>query len=209
MKPGEAQAAHPALTTLALYAGADMPWTARWRLKRHVQHCSECGQQVSRFRSARLHLRQEAGSETLTAFEAIADWNLLEREMLGNIAVGVAAARCVDRVGRTRAVLSRIAIVMGLLGLFVAGWVTHVPNEQTSHLFASLHRLIGMDPPQQMAGTVVRTMPDAIAVRTQGATLMIMHPQAALVSVSGPSAVAAQYVDEETGQVTIANVYGQ
>jgi hypothetical protein len=200
---------HPAVSMLALYSGGEMPWTERWRLRRHIRHCAECEQQLARFRSAREHLRHDAGSETLTAFEAIGDWNRLEREMLGNIAVGVAAARCVDKVGRGRAVLSRIAIATGLLGLVVAGWVTHVPKEQTRHLFASLQRLVGTDRPQQVAGTVVRTLPDGIAVRTQGATLMIMHPQTAVVSLSGPSAVAARYVDEETGQVTIANVYGQ
>lgn len=209
MRSSEANTSHPAVSTLALYSGGDLPWAERWRLGRHIQRCPECEQQLSRFRSGREQFQREAGSETLTAFEAIADWNRLEREMLGNIAVGVAAARCVDKVGRGRAVLSRIAIASGLLGLFVAGWVTHIPKDQTLHLFASLQRLMGAERPQQVAGTVVRTLPDGIAVRTQGATLMIMHPQTAVVSLSGPAAVAARYVDEETGQVTIANVYGQ
>lgn len=209
MRSGEANQSHPALSTLALYSGGDLQWAERWRLRRHIQRCSECEQHVSRFRSAREQFQRDAGSQTLTAFEAIADWNRLEREMLGNIAVGVAAARCVDKVGRGRAVLLRIAIVAGLLALFVAGWVTHIPKEETVHLFASLHRMMGAQQPQQVAGTVVRTLPDGIAVRAQGATLMIMHPQTAVVSLSGPSAVAARYVDEETGQVTIANVYGQ
>lgn len=209
MRSSEANKSHPAISALALYSGDDMRWPERWRLRAHIQRCPECKQQVSRFGSAREQFQREAGSETLTAFEAIADWNRLEREMLGNIAVGVAAARCVDKVGRGRAVLLRIAIAAGLVGLFVAGWVTHVPKEQTLHLFASLQRLMGARQPQQVAGTVVRTLPDGIAVRAQGATLMIMHPQTAVVSLSGPSAVAARYVDEETGQVTIANVYGQ
>jgi hypothetical protein len=209
MRSSEANTSHPALSTLALYSGGDLQWAERWRLRRHIRQCPECEQQISRFRSAREQLQHEASSETLTAFEAIADWNRLEREMLGNVAVGVAAARCVDKVGRGRTVLSRIAIVAGLLALFVAGWMTHVPKEQTVHLFASLQRLMGAERPQQLAGTVVRTLPDGIAVRAQGATLTIMHPQTAVVSLSGPSAVAARYVDEETGQVTIANVYGQ
>jgi hypothetical protein len=58
-------------------------------------------------------------------------------------------------------------------------------------------------------GTVLRSTPEGIAVRTQGATLTILHPRSAVVSLSGSSAVAARYVDEDTGQVTIANVYGQ
>ena len=105
MTRSEANQSHPALSTLALYSGGDMGWAERWRLRRHVQTCPECEQQISRFRSAREQFQREANLETLTAFEAIADWNRLEREMLGNIAVGVAAARCVDKVGRGRAVL--------------------------------------------------------------------------------------------------------
>ena len=50
--------------------------------------------------AARAELNRESSDETLTGFEAIADWRSLEREMLGNIAVGVAAARCIDKVGR-------------------------------------------------------------------------------------------------------------
>lgn len=202
------RALHPSLETLALYSNSDLQWRERWRVKRHLGRCQACEQQVTRFRTATLELKHEAKTQTLTGYEAIADWKRLEREMLGNIAVGLAAARCIDNVGRKRALISRGAAVMGLMILFVAGWVTHIPQEQTSHLFASLRRLAGMEH-QQVTGTVVRTTPDGIAVRTPGATLVIMHPRSAVVSLSGSSAVAARYVDEETGQVTITNVYGQ
>jgi hypothetical protein len=61
----------------------------------------------------------------------------------------------------------------------------------------------------QIAGTQLKTTPDGIAVRAQGATLTILHPASAVVSVSGPSSMSARYVDEETGQVTITKVYAQ
>jgi hypothetical protein len=199
---------HPSLGTLALYSGGDLPWRKRWWIGRHLAHCSECEQQVSLFRSAKTELKREAHSETLTGFEAIADWNRLEREMLGNIAVGVAAARCIDRAKRGRALVWRGALIVGLGALFVAGWMTHIPREQTAHLAASLERAVGMDRPAA-TGTVLRTTPDGIAVRTQAGTLTIMHPPSAVVSLSGDSSVAARYVDEETGEVTITKVYGQ
>jgi len=60
-----------------------------------------------------------------------------------------------------------------------------------------------------MDGTVLRTTPDGITVRTESATLTIMHPPSAVLSLSGASSVAARYVDEQTGQVTITKVYGQ
>ena len=200
--------AHPSLQTLSLFAGADLPFSQRLSVTRHLRRCSECEGQVLLFRSAQSELRREAHSQTLTGFEAIADWNRLEREMLGNIAVGVAAARCVDKVRRTRDYFWRGAFVTGLAALFVAGWMTHIPREQTDHLASSLRRLFSAEQPD-LAGTVVRSTPDGIAVRSQGTTLTILHPPSAMVTVSGSSAVEARYVDEETGQVTITNVYGQ
>ena len=201
-------AVHPRLETLALYSTGDLPWRLRWRTGSHIKRCGDCEQQVLLFRSATAELRREAERQTLTGFEAIADWTRLEREMLGNVAVGVAAAQCIDKVGRTRALVSRGAFAAALVALFIAGWATHIPREQTAHLTASLRNLIGLERPQ-LPGTVLQTTPDGIAVRAQGATLTIMHPRTAVVSLSGASAVEARYVDEETGQVTITNVYGQ
>jgi hypothetical protein len=201
-------AVHPRLETLALYSRGELPWRLRWRTASHVKHCADCEQQVLLFRSATVHLKREAEAQTLTGFEAIADWTRLEREMLGNIAVGVAAGRCIEKAGRKRALLSKGALAAALIALFVAGWLTHIPAEQTGHLSASLRQLMG-GPQPQVTGTIIQTTPDGIAVRAQGATLTIMHPRSAMVSLSGTSAVEARYIDTETGQVTITNVYGQ
>jgi len=122
--------------------------------------------------------------------------------------VGVAAARCIENVHGRRKFLTRAAIAVGLTALFVGGWMTHIPMEQTEHLFASLRRVAGIERPQA-TGTELRTTPDGIAVRTQGATLMILNPPTAVVSLSGRSAVSARYVDEETGELTITKVYAQ
>lgn len=201
-------AVHPRLETLALYATGDLAWRLRWRTASHVRHCADCEQQFLLFRSARAELRREAAAQTLTGFEAIADWERLEREMLGNIAVGVSAARCIDKVGGRRSLISKAAFAAGLTAVFVAGWMTHIPRVQTEHLAASLRQLVGLERPQNPS-TVLQTTPDGIAVRAQGATLTILHPRSAVVSVSGASAVEARYFDEQTGQVTITNVYGQ
>ncbi len=209
MRPETVKPVHPRPDTLALYSSGDLPFARRLRTRYHVRRCADCEQQVFLFRSSKVELKREASGQTLTGFEAITDWTRLEREMLGNIGVGVAAARCIDKVGRGHAVLSRVALVAGLMGLFVAGWVTHIPREQTEHLAASLRRVVGMERPPMITGTVLRTTPEGIAVRAQGATLTIMHPPSAVVSLSGASAVSARYVDEETGQVTITKVYGQ
>ncbi|HZS55038.1 MAG TPA: hypothetical protein VFA65_11585, partial [Bryobacteraceae bacterium] len=166
---------HPNAVVLALFSSGDLPWRDQWRVKRHVNHCEQCEQTAAEFRAAKTELKREAQTETLTAFEAIADWAVLEREMLGNIAVGVSAARCIEKVRRGRSFLIKGAVFAALTTLFVAGWITHVPKEQTDHLAASLRQIIGLERPQAV-GTQLRTTPDGIAVRAQGATLTIMHP---------------------------------
>ena len=203
-----ARESHPNLESLALYSRGDLPFSVRWRIKRHVKRCTLCEREVSLFVSARAQLNREAGDQTLTGFEAVADWTRLEREMLGNIGVGVAAARCIEKVGRTRTLVLRGSGIAALAALFVAGWMTHIPSRETHQIAASLRRAAGMEQ-TPLTGTVLRGTSDGIAVRTQDATLTILHPASAVVSVSGSSAMAARYVDENTGEVTIANVYGQ
>jgi hypothetical protein len=203
---------HPTVETLALYSAGDLPILARWRIGRHVAHCGDCEQRVLLFRSAIAELKQEAKSQTLTGFEAIAHWPELEREMMGNISVGLDAALCIENVGRKRTLFYRFAMVAGLTALFATGWVTHIPREETNRLLASLRGagggFMGMDK-SRATGTVLRSTPEGIAVRTQSATLTILHPNSAVISLSGTSGVSARYIDEETGQVTITKVYGQ
>jgi len=200
---------HPGLESLALYSKGDVAWLARWQIGRHIGRCADCEEQVLRFRSVTAELKREADSEILTGFEATTDWTRLEREMIGNISVGVAAARCIEKVGRGRILVTRGAwVAVGLAVLFIAGWFTNVPSEQRDHLTASIRRSMGMEVPQ-IAGTIVRTTPDGIAVRAQGATLTILHPPSAVISLAGSSSLGARFVDEETGEVTITNVYGE
>lgn len=199
---------HPSSGMLALFAGGDLPWTQRYRIHRHVGRCAICEEQVKAVRETSLELRREAQSESLTSFEAIADWSRLEREMVGNIAVGVSAARCIDHVHKRSKVLVPAAFTAALLLVFAMGWATHVPSEQTQHVVATLRSWWGGEG-SQPGGTVLRSSPNGIAVRSQGTTLTLMHPRSAMVSVSGGSSVEARFIDEATGQVTITSVYGQ
>jgi hypothetical protein len=197
---------HPFPNELALFSAEDLPSLTSWRIGRHVKRCSECEQQVVLFRSANRELQREAATETLTGFEAIADWARLEREMMGNIAVGLDAAHCIENVGRRRALLFRVAFAAAFTLLFVIGWMTHIPREQTGHLVSSLNRLFTLNR-TQATGPILRTTLDGITVGAQGATLTILHPPSAVIGVSGAYAVSARYVDADTGEVTITKVY--
>jgi hypothetical protein len=200
--------AHPSAQALALFATSDLPWTKKVKVGHHVWHCAQCEEQVASFRDARRQLRDEANASMLTGFEAVVDWNRFEREMLGNIAVGVAAARCIEKVGRPRFTGRGALFVAGLSAVFIAGWFTHIPAEQNQHLLSSLRRVFGVtDAPP--SSPIVQTTPNGIAVRTSGATLTLLHPSYAVNSVSGGSSITSRYVDEDTGQVTITKVYAQ
>lgn len=201
-------AEHPGLELLSLYSSGDLPLLLRLRTGRHVHACADCEQQVLSLRAAKTELRREAQGEVLTGFEAIADWQSIESVMMGNIRVGVAASRCIENVGRSRRVGLRFAWGAGMIALFMAGWVARVPSEDSQRIVTALRRVVGLDQ-TQFAGTVLRSTPEGISVRTQDATLTILHPPAAVVSVSEPGSVSARYVDDDTGQVTITNVYGQ
>lgn len=200
---------HPNLDTLALYSKGDLAWLMRREIGRHISKCADCEEQILRFRSVSAEVKREADNQILTAFEATTDWARLEREMIGNIAVGVAAARCIEKVGRGRILTPRGAwLTAGFAVLFLAGWLTNVPSEQREHLKASIRRSLGMAGPDS-AGTTVRTTQEGIAVRAQGATLTILHPPSAVISLAGSSSLGARFVDEESGEVTITNVYGE
>ena len=199
---------HPDNELLALYSRGDLSWRQRWSVRRHVQRCASCGHQTELFKAAARLLRQEANEET-SGSGAIANWSALEREMVGNIKVGLDASRCIENVGRTHSTGWRLALTTGLLSVVLTvGWIMNIPDAQRGHLEDSLRRMAGLYP-VSAGGTVVRTTAHGIAVRSQGATLTLLNPSSATVSLSGASAVGARYIDDETGQITITNVYGQ
>lgn len=202
---------HPDTQQLALYSRRDLPWHKTWSVRRHLASCAACRGELSEVCSSTSVLRRHAAATTLSSSEAIADWAVLEREMLANIKVGLDAARC---IGPARhASMPKIRMALGACALFAfaaAGWWINIPREETDRLTASLRRIVGLTPVPE-PGSVVQTSLVGISVRAQGATLTLLNPAATPVtfSLSGSSAVAASYVDDATGQVTITNVYGQ
>jgi hypothetical protein len=199
---------HPAPEILALHSRGDLSLLSHLRVQTHVLRCADCEHTIALFHSAHSELKREASAETLTAFEAIADWDRLEREMLGNVTVGVSAARCIDNVGRKRSWFPTVAFSAALGALFIAGWLTHIPPQETRQLTSKLGHIVGFTPVLPPVNSV-RTTPTGIAVRSDGITLTILHPPGAVVAVSGSSSVEARFVDEDTGQLTITSVYGQ
>lgn len=190
---------HPSSQTLALYASGDLRRLEAWPVGRHIRGCELCRREVEAFRSSGAALKRSAEEQVLDRTSSVAHWKRLEREMSGNIAVGVAAARCVERIGGKSIALWRSGLAaIALTAVFVVAWLVHAPKRQP---------LVAKNPVAH-TGTVVETTPGGIAVRSQGSSLTILHPASAVVSLGRGPGVSARYIDEETGEVTITNVYG-
>lgn len=201
---------HPSLEDLALLVGGEMPYVRRWQVEDHVHHCARCEHEFEQFQAAQAELRRLAEAEMLTGYEAIGDWSRLEREMAGNISVGVAAARAIGNVGRYRLHSWRFATVAAILAVvFAAGWMLNVPGDDVGRILGAFRTI--WSGPRVAAGIILATTPHGVSVRSQGTVLTVLHPESAYVTASftSNSSVAMRYVDEETGQVTITNVYGE
>lgn len=201
---------HPSIEDLSLFSRGDLNRIARWRTARHIRHCAKCEQLCREFQSAVEEVQRLASQQSLTGFEACVNWSRLEREMVGNIKVGLAAAACIEHVPhRTFHGWRGAAAVAGLTAVFVTGWLMNVPRRDTEKVVTAIRT--AFTPPPSGTGTILQTTSDGIAVRSQGAMLTLFHPSASdlTVSVNGTSSVGARYVDDETGQVTITNVYAQ
>lgn len=209
-RPFERSGEHPKANDLALLAGDDLPVWRRLTIANHVQRCAHCEHEVRQFQSAAAEIKRAGASETLTAFEAVGNWPSLEREMIGNIKVGVAAAQCIEKAGARRFHHWRASFIVAALSvLFIAGWLIHIPNSDTERMLSAFR--LAFTGSRMAAGTILQTTPEGVAVRSQGAMLTVLHPASAQVtlSLSGGSSVGARYFDDETGQVTITSVYGQ
>lgn len=200
---------HPTAEVLALFSSADLPWFDRVKIRRHLSTCERCHHQLSLFRASNSELKRQAATETLTGFEAIADWQRLEREMEGNIIVGLAAARCIDKVHKPRVFLIKVSLASAMALLFILGWVTHAPTEQGALLYNAFRVAFSANRPHESMAHILRSRPDGIVVGSSAGSLTILHPASAVISASGTSSVEARYIDETTGQVTITNVYEQ
>jgi anti-sigma factor RsiW len=183
---------HPNQAALALYAGGDLGFFARWRTERHLAKCERCGEEVASF---------EAMREIVTDLSEVPEvsWNRLAAEMKANIRLGLAAGECV-RIGETplrdRPLFTgfRAAVALAsIITLVVTGLVLENPT------------------PARAEGTVLRGIADGIEVGGDGRAFRLMNTGATNVtfSVGAQGSMGARYVDPNTGYVTINNVYAE
>jgi len=184
---------HPNQATLALQAGGDLGFFARWRTERHLSKCDRCRDEVDAFAAAR-----EVTPELAEIPEI--PWNRLAAEMRANIRLGLEAGECV-RAGNpplrqtplftgARAIVALASVV----ALLVTGIVLEFPTPT---------RTVAVDED----GMVVQATGNGIQVRKGGQSLQLMNPgKHVIYSSDAQGSMRARSVDPDTGYVTINNV---
>lgn len=185
---------HPSEADLALFAGGELPWWRRWLVARHRDRCERCRHEAAAF-GEDVRLAREAGAE----LPAELHWDRLAAEMKANIQVGLAAGECVTAAGAPPRLSWRAAVALASLTLAViSGWWLHTPRPRAS-------------PAVSAEGVLLKATAGGIELAQAGRALTLMHESSepVVLSVSVEGAITAHYVDDETGMVTINNVYSQ
>jgi hypothetical protein len=199
---------HPDERQVALYAAGDVGWIERLSISRHCNHCPGCGRRAEAYRRDREAIRREAAE-----LPPGLNWNRLASEMTANIRVGLAAGECVGaaRVHSHLTPWRPILAVAAVLTLLVSGWYLKFPAEQRGSLASGIRRMWTRPNPEVDRGVALESTRSGIQVSENGSALTMMHPGAEMpvVMVSTRGSMRARYIDTDTGQVTITNVYAK
>ena len=181
---------HPLSTDLELYACNDLRGWPRWRIGRHLAQCPECQEQIAQ----RQQFWQSVAWDVPMPEPA---WNRLAAEMHANIHLGLSAGECIAPRKRRRSwvPLPMAAALASLLVIAAAG--------------TYYHQSVAL--PARSASSVLETSGAGIQARDGNDVLEFVNrsAQAPIRTVSAGGEVRSRYVDGESGDVTIVNVYAQ
>lgn len=191
---------HPVPQQLALFAGGDLAAWSNWRVARHLHQCQDCSSEVAAYRGAAQDIEQ------LRELPADLDWEDLAMEMKANIRLGLAAGECVEQetVGPGIFGWRLVAVMASVLVLLASGWLLHMPFSRVEQA-----KMTAPLPPISEPGVLLQATSTGIQVQENGQSLTMLHRanEPATVSINTSGSVRARYVDSDTGQVTITNVY--
>ena len=189
---------HPDQASLALHAGGDLGFFARWRVERHLAGCDRCRDEVDAFAATR---------EIIPDLAEIPEvpWNRLAAEMRANIRLGLEAGECVrsgDVPLRQTPLFTwaRAGVALAsVAALLVTGIVLERPTP--GPLTAAADDI-----------TIVQATDDGIQLRRGAQSLRLMNPeridpqQRVTYSTDAQGSMSARSVDLDTGYVTINRV---
>ncbi len=199
---------HPDERQIALYAGGDTGRVDRFRIGLHCDRCAACQGKAEAYRRDREAVRRQSAE-----LPAGLSWDRMAAEMKANIRVGLAAGECVGEAhGRAlRAPWRLVLASTGLIALLTASWFLKFPAEQREGLAQLAHRMWRHTSADVRNGIELEATRNGIQVSEGGSALTLMHPGSELpvVVVSTRGSLRARYIDADTGQVTITNVYAK
>ena len=204
---------HPSEIELALFAGGDLGLFDRLRVRSHVRQCSGCRSEVEAYRCGREKVR-----DLVEGMPDGVNWTRLSQEMTGNIRVGLAAGECVGpaRSYRPKSLgWHALAVMAAAFAIVLCAMWVNLPSEQSGHLMKSLKSIrwsrIGtmVRPAATAESVVLEASPSSIELTANGGTMSFLtqRTEGVAVSVSMQGSAGAQYVDADTGQVTINRVH--
>ena len=183
---------HPSEKNLALFAGGDVDVLERWQIKRHLSGCEKCAREVESFQAASNGLARESGS-----LPSGLNWDRLAAEMTANIHLGLEAGECVApaRLRPERFGWRAVAVMAAMTGVLLTAWIWNPTDRPQPGLHGSRVEL--------------RSTAGGIELNDNGHALTLLHTRGRQkpIIVSAPGTLRARYVDSETGQITINNVY--
>lgn len=193
---------HPSEVNLALYSGGETGFWTGLAIRAHVRNCALCQRKLEEFVSVREAARNASD------LPAGMDWDRMAAEMTANIHLGLSAGECVAPTPKLSEnepatdweTWQRPAVVFAgtVLAVFLAWFAYTQPAPREEPQQASVQ------------GVTAEATDDGIELVDNGRILGLNRAaDEQVVSVSLQGSVRARYVDSETGQVTIHNVYVQ
>lgn len=193
---------HPSIEKLALYGGGELPWWTRLTMRRHLSTCAQCQEEVALFSDTAEAVREETNE-----MPAGVQWDRLAAEMRANVRVGIAASDAISSYGSpidrgsVHGMSWRMAALTTgvVLMLSIGYWLNAAKkNEQIAAM--------------RQPDPVMAEVSERGVVMSEGSKEMVLqgpkaNVRAAIVTVSTVGSAGARYVDEDTGQITVNNVY--
>ena len=184
---------HPSSETLALLAGEDLSMMEAIQTRWHLRGCSVCRGEVEALSRSILTLREEA-----LELPSGLDWESLSAEMRGNINVGLEASQAISTFSNSKPAPLlfdwRPAVAMAALAVVGAtGW--YLSNQKAERI--------------NNPSVLLQANADGIEWKQGDLSLSFRNRSDAgsVVAVDTKGVASSRYVDSETGQVAITNVY--
>lgn len=191
---------HSSEAELALYAGRDLNRWRQWQVTWHLWRCASCAETVRHYQADR-----EEWAAIADTLPPGVEWDHLSREMAANIRLGIEAGRIVSPVERrAKTGWTGAAALAALTIVVITAWVLDRPGRPRPWPDV-------VSAPASAPGPTLSMTPSGVAVERNGRTLTLLPSRGQSLPVvrSEPMTLRARYFDNETGQVTIHQVYAE